>query len=178
MRRAVWTSIFSLLASLAFAQPRHGRFGSPDRSGSPEENEIRQAAGSMHSFWNRGDARNYSTALSDDTDWENAAGWRIRGRAAVAQFLGEYLWAPGYRPAYRQTGERVRMLGPDLAVVESEADASSTVEPNGPPRRMREMQFFQKRGGRWQVISTRMWEPRPGPQPPRLQGLSPEPFRR
>jgi uncharacterized protein (TIGR02246 family) len=178
MRDAVWTFLFSLLAAVALAQPRHGRLGSPDRSGSPEENEVRQAAESMHAFWNRGDARNYSTALSDDTDWENAAGWRIRGRAAVAQFLGEYLWAQGSRPVYRSSGERVRILGAELAVVESEAEASSTVEPGGAPRRVREMQFFQKRGGRWQVISTRMWEPRPGPQPPRLQGLSPVPFDR
>lgn len=171
-RLAVTAALFGFLGGMGFAQPRHGRFGSP------EETEIRQAADSMNSFWNRGDARNYATALSDDTDWENAAGWRLRGRSAVTQFLAEYLWAEGSRPVFRSTGERVRMLGPGLAVVESEADASSSVEPGGPPRRVREMQFFQKRGGRWQVISTRFWEPRPGPRPPRIQGLSPEPFGR
>jgi len=132
----------------------------------------------MNGFWNRGDARNYATALSDDTDWENAAGWRIRGREGVERFLGQYLWGQGARPQFSPAGERVRMLAPELGVVEQEATASSSVEPNGPPRRIREMQFFQKRGGRWQVISTRIWEPRPGPPAPRMPELSPEPFAR
>ena len=132
----------------------------------------------MNGFWNRGDARNYATGLSGDTDFENAAGWHIRGREAVEQFLGQYLWNQGARPTFRPQGERVRMLGPDLAVVEQEADASSSVDPAGRPTLVREMQFFQKRGGRWEVISTRIWEPVRGPQPPRMPGLSSEPFAR
>ncbi|HKB70058.1 MAG TPA: nuclear transport factor 2 family protein [Thermoanaerobaculia bacterium] len=173
MRRlAIPAVLLFLFGSAASAQPRRrGRFASPD------EHDLRQAVDSMNSFWNRGDARNYATALSDDTDWENAAGWRIRGRAGVERFLGQYLWRGG-RPAFRPTGERVRLLAPDLAAVEQDAEASSTVEPGGPPRRVREMQFFQKRGGRWQVISTRFWEPVRGPRPPQIPGLSPEPFRR
>jgi len=174
MRRrfAIPAALLFLMGGAALAQPRHGHFGAPD------EHDLRQAVDSMNSFWNRGDARNYATALSDDTDFENAAGWHIRGRQGVEQFLGQYLWNQGARPMFRPEGERVRMLGPDLAVVEQEADASSTVEPAGRPALIREMQFFQKRNGRWEVISTRIWEPVRGPQPPQMPGLSPEPFRR
>jgi uncharacterized protein (TIGR02246 family) len=172
VRRLAISVIILLFGGTAGAQPRHGRFGSP------EEQDIRQAVDSMNSFWNRGDARNYATALSDDTDWENAAGWRIRGRSGVERYLGEYLWNQNARPMFRTTGERVRMLAPDLAVVEQQADASSTVNPDGRPVRVREMQFFQKRSGRWQVISTRIWEPREGPPPPRMPEVSAQPFAR
>ena len=172
MRRAVFPAILAFfLGGLASAQPRHGQFGSPD------EGDIRQAVDSMNAFWNRGDARNYATALSDDTDFENAAGWHIRGRDAVERFLGGHLWRGG-RAMFRPEGERVRMLGPDTAVVEQQAEASSSYEPGGTPRTIREMQFFQKRGGRWEVISTRIWEPRQGERPPQMPGLDREPFER
>lgn len=180
MRRLAFPAVLIFLfGGAAAAQSRHGNFGSPERSryGSPDEHDIRQAVNSMNAFWNRGDARNYATALSDDTDFENAAGWHIRGREGVERFLADYLWRGG-QPAFRPGGERVRMLGADTAVVEQEADASSSYEPGGPPRRIREMQFFQKRGGRWEVISTRIWEPRRGERPPQVPGLEPEPFRR
>ena len=180
MRRLAFPIVlFFVIGSIADAQPRpHGRFRpDQDRRGSPEEADLRQTVDSMNSFWNRGDARNYATALSDDTDWENAAGWRIRGRDGVERYLEQYLWRGG-RPMFRSVRQRVRIFGPDLAAVEQSADASSSVEAGGPPRRIREMQFFQKRGGRWVVISTRIWEPRQGPPPPRMPDLSPEPFER
>ena len=172
MRRlAIPAAVFFLFGGLASAQPRHERFGSGD------EHDIRQMVDSMNSFWERGDARNYATGLSADTDWENAAGWRIRGREGVERFLGQYLWKEGARPTFRPVGERVRMLGGDLAVAEQAADASSSVEPGGPPRRIQEILFFRKHAGRWEVISTFIWELRQGPPPPRMPDLSPEPFR-
>ena len=160
------------LALSGTAQPR------PPVPGSAGENDVRQASATMASYWRRHDARNYVTALSADTDWENAAGWRLRGKGAVERYLREYLWASDAPTDFTPLGERVVMASPDLAVVDTEARASSSVAPGGPSRRVRQVQFFRKQRGRWEVTATRIWEPVAAPAPPRLPDLSAEPFGR
>jgi len=171
-RQAITLILFLGLALPAGAQPAR----SP--SGSPEETDVREAAHTMGLYWRRHDARNYVTALSEDTEWENAAGWRLRGRGAVERFLREYLWAGDAPAEFTPIGQKVVTVSPGLAVVDTEARASSSVAPGGPPRRVRQMQFFRKQRGRWEVTATRIWEPVAAPEPPRIPDLTPDPFGR
>ena len=122
-----------------------------------EEPALKKAVDDEEAAWNRGDAKGLGAAFRDDATYADAFGEVSRGRAEVDRRLGEVLAAwRGTRIALKV--RKVRVLKPDVAIVE--ADAELTGWKKLPPGfrveadqilRTRLLQVFLKEAGAWRV---------------------------
>jgi nuclear transport factor 2 (NTF2) superfamily protein len=55
--------------------------------------DVQALVASLNENWLKRDAKGYASHFSEDTDWENAFGWRIHGRDRLEEFLRTYLWS-------------------------------------------------------------------------------------
>jgi uncharacterized protein (TIGR02246 family) len=125
-----------------------------------EEPPLRKAVDDEESAWNRADAKGFASAFRDDATWADAFGTVAHGRAEVDKRIGEVLAAwHGTRIALKV--RRIRVLKPDVALVE--ADAERTGWKKIPPGfraeddqtvRSRLLQVFQKEAGLWRVAAS------------------------
>lgn len=127
---------------------------------SAEEPRLKKAVDDEEAAWNRGDAKALAAAFVDDATLTDAFGTVSRGRADVERRLGELLvtWK-GTRIALKV--RKVRVLKPDVALVE--ADAELTGWKKLPPgfraeddqtHRSRLLQVFVKDAGLWRVLAS------------------------
>jgi len=125
-----------------------------------EEPALRKAMDDEESAWNRADAKAFSAAFRDDATFADAFGSVARGRAEVDKRIADVLatWH-GTRVALKV--RRIRVLKPDVALVE--ADAELTGWKKLPPGfraeddqivRSRLLQVFQKEAGLWRVAAS------------------------
>ncbi|MGA7991213.1 MAG: SgcJ/EcaC family oxidoreductase, partial [Thermoanaerobaculia bacterium] len=125
-----------------------------------EEPALRKVVDDEESAWNRADAKGLAAAFRDDATWADAFGTVARGRAEIDKRVAEVLatWH-GTRIALKV--RRIRVLKPDVALVE--ADAELTDWKKLPPgfrdegdhiQRSRLLQVFQKEAGLWRIAAS------------------------
>ena len=110
--------------------------------------------------WNRSDAKALAGSFRDDATYADAFGGVARGRAEVDARVGEVLAAwRGTRLALKV--RKVRVLKPDVALVEADAELTGWKKlppgfraEDGQTVRSRLLQVFQKESGRWRVAAS------------------------
>ena len=125
-----------------------------------EEPALRKAVDDEETAWNRADAKALAAAFRDDATYADAFGGVARGRAEVDRRVGEVLSAwPGARLALKV--RRVRVLKPDVALVEADAELTGWKKlppgfraEDGTTVRSRLLQVFQKDAGAWRVAAS------------------------
>ena len=106
--------------------------------------------------WAAEDVDGLLDAYTDDVEWTNAYGVVLRGKDALAGFLGE-MFAVFDATVAAQEAERrqrlsVRFLGDDTAVVHSVTDSERIESRDGDgARRVHVTYVLQKRDGEWRI---------------------------
>lgn len=107
--------------------------------------------------WKTKDARLGAQDYSDDAHWVNAFGMRRTGAAAVEQTLKEVFALPFVAAGESQTvGHDIRFLKPDVAVVATSVERRGQLTPDGKQlgvRHTSHLRVFQRREGKWQIVS-------------------------
>jgi uncharacterized protein (TIGR02246 family) len=133
---------------------------------SREDPEIKNILVTLWNNWVTQDLEQFVALFSEDTDWENAFGWRLRGRERLKEFLRDFLWPRQAGSQYGPVSYRVEFLTPELAVAEYGVERRPP--PNSPLRKRlaRLMHILAKGSGRWEVVVTRIWDPLTDMSPP------------
>lgn len=118
---------------------------------------VVEAIGRWDQAWRTKDARLGARDYSEDAHWVNAFGMRRTGRSAVEQTLREVFALPFVAVGESQTvGHDVRFLREDVAVVATTVERRGQLTPAGEQlgvRHTSHLRVFQRRGGRWQIVS-------------------------
>ena len=125
-----------------------------------EEPALRKAMDDEESAWNRADAKALAASFRDDATYADAFGGVARGRAEVDARVSQVVAAwPGTRLALKV--RKVRVLKPDVALVEADAELTGWKKlppgfraEDGTTVRSRLLQVFQKEGPAWRVAAS------------------------
>ena len=130
------------------------------------EIELRDTVLALVGHFDKQHLEEYAALFSEDTDWENAFGWRLRGRRRLKEFLGQFLWPIQAGSKFGPISYRAEFLFPDVALVEYSFERIPPA--NGPlaKRLVRFTHILRKQNGEWQVILTRIWDPMTPPLSP------------
>lgn len=107
--------------------------------------------------WTRRDAALGASDYSNDADWMNPWGNRLKGKAEIQQFLKRMYADPNI--VYRSTtviGKTVRFIRPDIAVVFTSFEVIGQRASSGreiPKRHGHSCRVVVKEGGRWSIVS-------------------------
>jgi hypothetical protein len=82
------------------------------------EIELRDTVLALVGHFDKQHLEEYAALFSEDTDWENAFGWRLRGRRRLKEFLGQFLWPIQAGSKFGPMSYRAEFLFPDVALVE------------------------------------------------------------
>jgi uncharacterized protein (TIGR02246 family) len=110
-------------------------------------------------------ARNYAP----DAEWTNAFGMSRRGEVEIRKLLDEVFALPFVMSGESKTVDQVlRILKPDVVLVVTRVERVGQRSPSGGEvgtRRTTHHRVFQKRGGRWQIVSHLISDARDTQQP-------------
>ena len=108
--------------------------------------------------WAQADASVAVKDYAEDTDWTNAFGDRFQGREALKDGL-EFIFSLGFVMAGNSAGNEyadIEFLSPDIAMVRSKLVRSGQERSTGekmPDRHINHLRVYQKRDGRWLIVS-------------------------
>ncbi len=126
-----------------------------------EEPALRVVVDAEEAAWNRGDAKGMSAVFRDDATYADAFGTVARGRAEVDKRLVEVLAAwRGTHIALKV--RKIRVLKPDVALVEADAELTGWKKPlpagfraeDEQTVRSRLLQVLQKEAGAWRIAAS------------------------
>lgn len=123
-----------------------------------DEEAILETFESWNRGWTEADADLAVQDYAQDADWTNAFGDRFEGRTALRDGLA-HIFSLGFVMAGDSAGNEyndVTFLAPDVALVRSKLVRSGQQTSTGevmPDRHINHLRVYQKRGGRWLVVS-------------------------
>src|SRR5262249_44551049 len=120
-----------------------------------DEAAVRKHFESFAEAWARGDAHAVAEGHAEDADILRPNQPLIVGRAAIEAFYAQMFAGPLKGVAKKTTVDRVRLLGPAVAVVDS-ADALDRDEPPVHAKGT-SVSIFVKRDGRWLTAASRSY---------------------
>lgn len=129
-----------------------------DVAGSPNDRAAIEAAyDDWYQAWKTKDHVLAARHYSDDAIWVNAFGARCVGRQAIQEEIEFVFGLDFVMTGSSRTAEKtVRFIRPDVALVTSLIERDGQMTASGEPldtRRTSHLRVFQKRGGRWQIVS-------------------------
>jgi uncharacterized protein (TIGR02246 family) len=145
------------LGVIAGNQPTKGETAMAEHG--QAEAEVKNTIAALWANWVKQDVEQYTALFTEDTDWENAFGWRLRGRARLKAFLRDFLWPRQAGSQYGPLRYRVEMLTSELALAEYGVERIPPPNSLLAKRVVRTMYLLQKTSGSWQVKVTRIWDP-------------------
>jgi uncharacterized protein (TIGR02246 family) len=159
-----------LVFSLAVAPPG----GAAPAGSGADETAIQRLIDDFSAAWGRHDAKGLVAGYDADADFTNPLGRTRQGRADIeAGFASEHGPTGLFRSStIRQTIDRLRLVKPDVGVVQASWEITGAVGPDGAPLppafKGRLMLVVVKRDGQWKVISGQAMQPvADGPPPAR-----------
>lgn len=144
---------FVLLVALLTTE-RAGAQGTPSAADSAA---ITTALGNWFRAWEVKDAALGARDYSADAAWTNAFGMTRQGRTAIEATLREVFALPFVTAGESQpTGQEIRWLRPDVALVVTTVERAGQQAPDGAPlglRRTTHHRVFARGAGGWQIVS-------------------------
>ena len=125
-----------------------------------DETAIRQAVQSYVAAFNKGDAAAVAAHWSENGEWINPTGDRIKGREAIAAEMAAY-FAEGKGQHVEVTDMTIRFLAPTVAVEEGTVQVTRAGES---PSDSTYIAVHVKQGAEWKMDSVRETA---APRPPR-----------
>jgi uncharacterized protein (TIGR02246 family) len=125
---------------------------------STDEAAIRDLYARYDAAWNKGDAKAMGALWAEKADHVEPDGHVVRGRAALEQELAARFARDLRGTRSVQTVEAVRLVKPDVAVVDAAYEVTGVHDPAGkplPPLKGRYVDIWIKRGNTWQIIVDR-----------------------
>jgi len=138
-------SLLSLAVATSLAAPVSGT----------EDASIRAHFATFANAWIEGDARKVAASYADDADLLRPNQPLVVGRDAIEAFYAQMLGGPLKGVAKTTNVERIRLVTPTVAVV----DSSYTLDRDEPPLHARgaSLTVLEKRGGRWLSVLSRSY---------------------
>lgn len=135
------------------ARSRAGEDRGPDDD--DDEAAVRAHFASFAEAWARGDAHAVAEGHAEDADILRPNQPVIVGRAAIEAFYAQMFAGPLKGVAKKTTVDRVRLLGRDVAVV----DSSYTLDRDEPPLHAKgtSVSILIKRDGHWLTAASRSY---------------------
>jgi len=127
-----------------------------------EEDAIRTVIRALDDAWNRGDGKGWAAHYTEDGEFINILGTVFDGRQAIEEHHSEILPTTFKGSDVESRLRRVRWLGPDAAVVDTDFYIRNferlprrlpRIWPDGSMRH-RLKHVMLKREGRWLIVST------------------------
>jgi uncharacterized protein (TIGR02246 family) len=156
MQAAIIASMVAVLfaAAPSFAKTR-ARREMGMRAMAADEAAIRHVVERYNEAFNHHDAQAVAALYAPDADFTNMYGGSQHGRPAIEKVYAT-LFSGRLKEAHRNdTVKSVRMLGPGLAVMDSNWEMSGTISPNGTPSPVRKGMLtcvMAERGGKWYIL--------------------------
>ncbi|MFI5397029.1 MAG: YybH family protein [Candidatus Binatia bacterium] len=128
------------------------------RTRSTDEAAIRNLYASYDASWNKADLKAMGALWAEDADHVEPDGRMITGRAALEQDLAKRFATDLRGTRSAQTVEAVRLIKPDVAVVDAAYEVTGVQDAEGkalPPLKGRYVDIWIKRGKTWQIIVDR-----------------------
>jgi len=125
---------------------------------STDEAAIRSLYVRYDAAWNKGDAKAMGALWAEDADHVEPDGRTVRGRAALEKELATRFATDLRGTRSVQTVEAVRLVKPDVAVVDAAYEVTGVHDAAGkplPPLKGRYVDIWIKRGNTWQIIVDR-----------------------
>jgi uncharacterized protein (TIGR02246 family) len=146
-----------VLALLLGPGPFHAPGLNADDAGAvgADEAAVRAHFGSFADAWVKGDAVAVAAGYAEDADLVRPNQPPVVGRAAIQAFYEQMFAGPLKGVAKTTAVDRVRLVGPDVAVV----DSSYTLDRDQPVLHARgaSVTVLAKRGGRWLTVVSRSY---------------------
>jgi uncharacterized protein (TIGR02246 family) len=126
-----------------------------------DEAAVRAHFEAFTEAWVKGDAKAVAAGYAEDADLVRPGEPKVEGRAAIETFYARVFAGPLKGVAKKMTVDHVRLVTPDVAVV----DSSYTLDRAAPVLRARGLSvtILVKRGASWTTVSSRSYR-LPGPQ--------------
>jgi uncharacterized protein (TIGR02246 family) len=128
------------------------------RTRSTDEAAIRNLYASYDTSWNKADLKAMGALWAEDADHVEPDGRMITGRAALEQDLAKRFATDLRGTRSAQTVEAVRLIKPDVAVVDAAYEVTGVQDAEGkalPPLKGRYVDIWIKRGKTWRIIVDR-----------------------
>jgi uncharacterized protein (TIGR02246 family) len=125
---------------------------------------IRQLYAAYDAAWNKGDLAGLATIWADDADHVEPDGRAIKGRAAIEKELGQRFATDLKGTRSRQMIMGIRLITPDVAVVDAAYEVSGAHDAQGKSLRAlqgRYVDIWLKRAGKWHIVVDRPIIPAP-----------------
>jgi uncharacterized protein (TIGR02246 family) len=125
---------------------------------------IRQLYAAYDAAWDKGDVAGLVTIWADDADHVEPDGRAIKGRAAIEKELGQRFATDLKGTRSRQMIMGIRLITPDVAVVDAAYEVSGVHDAQGKSLRAlqgRYVDIWLKRAGKWHIVADRPILPAP-----------------
>lgn len=121
-----------------------------------DEAELKEIVSALvEQFTQQKDPDKYVAFFSENTDWQNAFGWRLLGRRRLKEFL-KLLWQLQAGSSFGPIRYRLEFLHADVALLEYGGERIPP--PNSPlaKRLVCATHILRREDGAWQVVLTRI----------------------
>ncbi len=120
--------------------------------------EIQQTLTKFDQAWNKHQAKELSALFTEDAVLINPMGKHARGRVEIEQLFAREHGEVMSQSTIHQRLQNVRLLKPDLALIDQEITVTNQKDPSGrmlPEQRYHATMLLTKRGNSWLVLDGR-----------------------
>jgi uncharacterized protein (TIGR02246 family) len=154
----------ALLGTIGFALMASDRAVNPSQASGDDEQRVRAMVDDTIARLNRGDTTAVVDYWDEAADYVGVDGRLITGRDQIQAFFAT-MSSSTNRPQQTATIERIRLLTPDVAIVDGSwtiTGARDTAGKELPPINGRGTEVVRRTNGKWRFVATRemvIWKP-------------------
>jgi uncharacterized protein (TIGR02246 family) len=161
------TAFLYACAGLVLASITAISFARQSTAAEDEAANIRKQCSAFVNAWNKHDAKGMAAVFAEDGDSINPMGQLSSGRANVEKAFAAEHASMMKESTVKVLDEPVRLITPDVAISDAEAEISGVVQPDGKPGtvQVHVTNVWKKSGGTWYVFASRPYLKMQAPPP-------------